>query len=70
MDIDENNDEKLTFLLHKYQKRKNITLDKIIRDKELLKEIIVFLHDENSIKYIDIARVLDVSRTKIFNIKK
>ena len=70
MDIDENNDEKLTFLLHKYQKRKNITLDKIIRDKELLKEIIVFLHDENSIKYIDIARVLNVSKTKIFNIKK
>ena len=70
MDIDINEDEKTQDLIEEYQKEKNKTLENIIKDKYLMKDLIIFLHNENNIKYIDIARILNMSKTKMFKIKK
>ena len=70
MDIDINEDEKTQDLIEEYQKEKNKTLENIIKDKYLMKDLIIFLHNENNIKYVDIARILNISKTKMFKIKK
>lgn len=69
MDIDINEDEKIVFLIDEYQNVKKVNLDKIKNDKELIKDLIIFLHNENNIKYTDITRALKISKTKIFRIK-
>lgn len=70
MDVDISESEKITFLVQEYQKEKNKTLDDIMRDKDETKNLILFLHNENNIKYIDISKTLNISKTKIFKIKK
>lgn len=70
MDVDVNEYEKLTFLMQEYQKMKDITLDNIMKDKYLIKDLILFLHNENNIKYRDIVRILDISKASFFRIKK
>lgn len=70
MDVDINENEKITVLIQEYQREKNKNLDDIIKNKYLIKDLIIFLHDENNIKYIDIAKMLNMSKTKIFRIKK
>lgn len=70
MDIDIDENEKIEILIQGYQKEKNETIENIIRNKYLLKDLIIFLHDENNIKYINIAKILNISKTKIFKTKK
>lgn len=69
MDIDIDENEKIVFLIQEYQKVKKVNLDNIKNDKELIKDLIMFLHDENNIKYTDITKALKISKTKIFRIK-
>ncbi|MCI8291793.1 MAG: hypothetical protein HFJ24_04035 [Clostridia bacterium] len=70
MDVDIDKTEKIMFLTQEYQKEKGKSLESIINTKKITKDLILFLHDENNVKYIDIARAFEISKTKIFNIKK
>lgn len=70
MDIDISESEKIENLVQEYQKEKNKTLTEIMHDKKAIKDLIVFLHNENHVKYVDIAKALDISRTTIFYLKK
>lgn len=69
LDINIDEEEKIKFLVEEYQKEKNTNLNSIKENKLLTKELILFLHDENNIKYTDITRVLKISKTKIFRMK-
>lgn len=70
MDVDIDENEKIKSLIQEYQKEKSETIENIIKNKFLMKELIKFLHDENKIKYLQIANILNISKTKIFYIKK
>lgn len=69
IDIDINENEKIEFLVDEYQKEKEVTINNIASNKNLIKDFIEFLHNENNIKYTDIMKVLKISKTKFFKIK-
>ncbi len=70
IDVDTDENEKIIFLTQEYQKEKNKTLEDIMKDKNVIKDLILFLHTENNIKYTDIVKTLNISKSKIFKIKK
>lgn len=69
-DVDVNKEEILEEAIEKYKKGKEKSLEEIMQDKQLLKELIKLLKNKYKITYVDIMKKLRISKGKMRLLKK
>ena len=69
-DIDENIDYKVRQGISEFVKKEQIDLFKVFSNREILIKLIKFLKDVKKVKYIQIRKVLDMTRGTMESIAK
>ncbi len=69
-DVDVDKKEILENVLYKFSKEKKKTLEEIIKEEDLLKELIKLLKEKHKITYVEIMDRFQISKSEMNNLKK